>query len=88
MKYSAESQSIDRIVGTGNRLIESINKNSKAQEKHQKSIFWLTVVIAFSTTVYTGVTIWSTLLQYNELELKQNQVSFYENQSSTVVTIK
>lgn len=64
-------QTTDRLVGTGNRLIEAIDKSSRSQEKHQKAIVGLTIVIAFSTVVYTCLTVWSTLLQHKEFELNQ-----------------
>lgn len=63
-------QSTDRLVGTGNRLIASIDASSKSQEKHQKAIVALTVVIAISTVIYTGLTIWSTSIQQQEYQLK------------------
>jgi len=63
-------QSTDRLVGTGNRLITSIDASSKSQEKHQKAIVALTVVIAISTVIYTGLTIWSTSIQQQEYQLK------------------
>lgn len=73
------SQSTDRIVGVANRLISAIElqaqnqkdhqvaieESSKSQNKHQKSIVALTVVIAVCTALYTGVTIWSTWLLHN-----------------------
>ena len=67
-------QSTDRLVGTGNRLITSIESSSKSQEKHQKSIVALTIVIAISTVIYTGLTIWSTYIQQQELQLKLDSV--------------
>jgi hypothetical protein len=67
-------QSTDRLVGTGNRLIASIDASSKSQEKHQKSIVALTVVIAISTVIYTGLTIWSTSIQQKEFELKLDSI--------------
>jgi len=74
-------QSTDRLVGTGNRLIASIDASSKSQEKHQKAIVALTVVIAISTVIYTGLTIWSTSIQQQEYQLKLDSVPKKEIES-------
>ena len=74
-------QSTDRLVGTGNRLITSIDASSKSQEKHQKAIVALTVVIAISTVIYTGLTSWSTSIQQQEYQLKLDSVPKKEIES-------
>ena len=84
--YTEEAQKTDRIIGAGNRLIEAIEHSSSSQEKHQKSIRWLTIVIAISTVIYTGVTIWSTLLQHQTM--KQNQHTQLKNNEQANVSIK
>jgi cytoskeletal protein RodZ len=70
------------MVGVGNRLIvaiedssknqkehqKAIEQSSRSQDRHQKSIVALTIVIAFSTLIYTGVTVWSTFLQHKQLQ--------------------
>ncbi|NRB39940.1 MAG: hypothetical protein HRU20_15975 [Pseudomonadales bacterium] len=76
--------STDRLVGVGNRLITSIETGSKSQEKHQKSIVALTVVIALSTVIYTLLTIWSTSIQQQELELKLDN----DSKKTTETTVK
>lgn len=89
MEYSQTSQTTDRIVGIGNRLISAIElqanyqkehqkaveESSKSQNKHQKSIVALTVVIALSTVIYTGVTVWSTLLLHNQVTTAEPTLS-------------
>jgi hypothetical protein len=67
-------QSTGRLVGTGNRLISSIDASSKSQERHQKAIVALTVVIAISTVIYTGLTIWPTCIQQQEYQLKLDSI--------------
>jgi cytochrome c-type biogenesis protein CcmH/NrfG len=78
------SQSTDRVVGVGNRLISAIEllaknqkdhqqaleESSKVQSKQQKSIVALTVVIAVCTVIYTAVTVWSTKMQYEQLKVE------------------
>jgi len=55
-------------------LNETIDRNSDSQKRHQNSIRWLTIVIALSTVFYTGVTAWSTLLQYEAVELSKSNL--------------
>ncbi|MFT4900487.1 MAG: hypothetical protein ACI9U0_002291 [Flavobacteriales bacterium] len=85
LEYNQHSQTTDRIVGVGNRLIsaielqannqkdhqKAIEESSKSQNKHQRSIVALTVVIALSTVIYTGVTVWSTLLNNSQVTTEQ-----------------
>ena len=71
LKQYQGDQSTDRMVGVGNRLITAIEQNSKSQDSHQKAIYWLTLVIAISTVVYTGVTVWSVFLQRDQLSLER-----------------
>ncbi|MCI5145249.1 MAG: hypothetical protein D3923_06890 [Candidatus Electrothrix sp. AR3] len=95
MKQDRIGQSTDRLVGVGNRLIDSIKESSKnqkehqkaiekssiSQDRHQKSIVALTIVIAISTLLYTGVTIWSTLMQHEELKMKQSKTTIVQKQN-------
>ncbi|MCU8225645.1 hypothetical protein M2G99_21445, partial [Vibrio vulnificus] len=81
LEYNQISQSTDRVVGVGNRLISAIDtlaenqklhqkaieESSKVQDKHQKSIVALTVVIALCTVIYTAVTVWSTKMQHDQI---------------------
>jgi len=55
--------SADRLVGTGNRLIEAIEKSSETQRRHNWAIIWLTGVIAAATVIYAAVTVWSVAIQ-------------------------
>lgn len=54
--------STDRLVGTGNRLIEELERSNKTQKTHNKAIVWLTAVIALATVVYAAVTVWSIII--------------------------
>jgi len=56
-------RSTDRLVNTGNRLINTIDQSNKMQEKHNRAIVWLTGVIAFATVVYATVTLWAIIVQ-------------------------
>jgi len=55
--------STDRLVGTGNRLINAIEESSETQRRHNKAIVWLTGVIAVATVIYAAVTVWSAAIQ-------------------------
>ena len=58
--------STDRLVGVGNKLIQKIEEDAKSQERHQKAIVFLTIVIAIATVFYTGIT-WEPLINVCEV---------------------
>lgn len=64
--------STDRIVGVGNNLITSLEKQSNAQSRHQKAIIVLTIVIALATMSYTYVT-WLSVQAMREANEIQRQ---------------
>ena len=64
--------SADRIVGVGNNLIASLEKQSKAQGRYQKAI--LTVVIALSTIFYTCITWLSVKAMQETNEIQRQQI--------------
>jgi len=70
--------STDRFVGVGNRLIETIEADSRSQARQQRAMIGLTVVIALATVVYVVATWFSVeaMQEGNDLqrqELRQNQ---------------
>lgn len=87
LKYEQNTQTTDRIVGVGNRLIsaielqaknqkehqKAIEESSKSQNKHQRAIVALTLVIALSTVTYTCVTVWSTLLLHGKVTTEKSK---------------
>ncbi|WP_036499370.1 hypothetical protein [Nitrosococcus oceani] len=70
------NQSTDRIVGVGNRLIKTIEAQGGAQKKHQRSIVWLTVVIAVATVAYVIITWFSvqTMQEANDIQRKSANI--------------
>ena len=65
--------STDRLVGVGNKLIQKIEEDAKSQERHQKAIVWLTIVIAIATVFYTGIT-WLSVQAMHESNELQRQI--------------
>ena len=71
----ASQTSTDRLVDVGNRLITSIEADSKAQAKYQKAIVALTVVIAIATVAYTVITWQSVGVMRDANELQRIQMN-------------
>jgi hypothetical protein len=68
------SSSTNRFVGVGNRLIETIEAESKAQSRQQKTIAWLTGVIAAATVAYVITTLVSVQAMREANELQRQQI--------------
>src|ERR687888_188212 len=66
--------STDRLVGVGNNLIASLEKQSKAQGRHQKALIALTVVIALATLCYTYITWLSVKAMREANEIQRQQI--------------
>jgi hypothetical protein len=66
--------STDRFVGVGNRLIETIESESRSQARQQRAIIWLTVVIAIATVAYVIATWVSVQAMQEANELKHQEI--------------
>ena len=55
----------ETIYRSSQGIQDKYTEYSSSQEKQQKKIFWLTVVIALSTAVYTAIT-WHSVTAMNE----------------------
>jgi hypothetical protein len=69
--------STDRLVGVGNNLITSLEKQSKAQGRHEKAIIALTIVIALAAILSTYTTWLSVkaMREANEIQRRQIQTT-------------
>ena len=79
-------KSTDRIVGVGNNLVTSLEKQSNAQSRYQKTIIVLTIVIALATTCYTYVTWLSVqaMREANEIQRQRIQTTSVSSKTQSL----